>query len=134
MDTPDLDRLTILERAQLLHDATLRRHGELLDRHADDMARLAQIVERQQQLQTDLQALVAGLLQRQDDQTARLERHAARLTRLEDVVLRLDAAHAQQDERLDRLTAIAAQHETRMAALQQTLDAIKDMLERGNGH
>jgi predicted RNase H-like nuclease (RuvC/YqgF family) len=134
MDTPDLDRLTILERAQLLHDATLRRHGELLDRHADDLARLAQIVERQQQLQTDLQALAAGLLQRQDDQTARLERHAARLTLLEDVVLRLDAAHAQQDERLDRLTAIAAQHETRMAALQQTLDAIKDMLERGNGH
>jgi predicted RNase H-like nuclease (RuvC/YqgF family) len=134
MDTPDLDRLTILERAQLLHDATLRRHGELLDRHADDLARLAQIVERQQQLQTDLQALAAGLLHRQDDQTARLERHAARLTLLEDVVLRLDAAHAQQDERLDRLTAIAAQHETRMAALQQTLDAIKDMLDRGNGH
>jgi hypothetical protein len=49
-------------------------------------------------------------------------------------VLRLDAAHAQQDERLDRLTAIAAQHEARMAALQQTLDAIKDMLDRGNGH
>jgi hypothetical protein len=32
MDPLD-DRLTILERAQLLHDATLRRHGDMLARH-----------------------------------------------------------------------------------------------------
>jgi hypothetical protein len=40
MDTPE-DRLTLLERAQLLHDATLRRHGEILDRHEDALARHA---------------------------------------------------------------------------------------------
>jgi hypothetical protein len=32
MDTDDLERLTLLERAQLLHDATLRRHGDMLNR------------------------------------------------------------------------------------------------------
>jgi hypothetical protein len=35
---------------------------------------------------------------------------------------------------LETLTAIAAQHLERMDRLQQTLDAIKDMLDRGNGH
>ena len=29
----DLDRLTLLERAQQLHDAVLRRHGEMLTWH-----------------------------------------------------------------------------------------------------
>jgi hypothetical protein len=29
---------------------------------------------------------------------------------------------------------IVAQHEERMATLQQTLDAIKDLLDRGNEH
>lgn len=84
MDTPD-DRLTILERAQLLHDATLRRHGEMLDRHADAMVEMRAIQERQARL-------------------------------------------------METLTTIAAQHEERMTTLQQTLDAIKDMLDRGNGH
>ena len=79
------DRLTILERAQLLHDATLRRHSELLDTHAEAMTLLRGIQERQERL-------------------------------------------------METLTTIAAQHEARMAALQQTLDAIKDMLDRGNGH
>ena len=64
------DRLSILERAQLLHDATLRRHGDLLDR----------LAERQ-------------------------ESHAAQMARHEEVMLRLA----------------------------QTLDAIKDLLERRNG-
>ena len=85
MDSPDLDRLTILERAQLLHDATLRRHGEMLDRHADTLAELRGLQERQERL-------------------------------------------------METLTVIASQHEERMAKLQQTLDAIKDMLDRGNGH
>jgi hypothetical protein len=78
------DRLTILERAQLLHDATLRRHGDMLDQHAEAMGELRRIQERQERL-------------------------------------------------METLTAIAGQHEERMAKLQQTLDAIKDMLERGNG-
>lgn len=84
MDPPDLDRLTLLERAQLLHDATLRRHGELLDAHADSLTLLRELMTRQQQ-------------------------------------------------QMETLTTIAAQHEERMARLQQTLDAITDMLERGNG-
>ena len=79
------ERLTILERAQLLHDATLRRHGDMLDQHAEAMAELRRIQERQERL-------------------------------------------------METLTSIAAQHNERMATLQQTLDAIKDLLDRGNGH
>jgi len=85
MDTPDLDRLTLLERAQLLHDATLRRHGDMLDQHAEAMVELRSIQERQERL-------------------------------------------------METLGTIAAQHQERMDRLQQTLDAIKDMLDRGNGH
>jgi hypothetical protein len=85
MDTPDLDRLTLLERAQILHDATLRRHGELLDQHVETMTALRQIQERQERV-------------------------------------------------LETLAGIAGQHQERMDRLQQTLDAIKDMLDRGNGH
>ena len=93
MDTPDRDdRLTLLERAQLLHDATLRRHGELMDRHADTLAR-----------------------------------HGEQMALLR-------AIQERQEHLMETLTGIAAQHEERMARLQQTLDAIKDMLERGNGH
>ena len=91
MDTPDLERLTILERAHLLHDATLRRHGELLDRL--DEAR---------------------------------GQHDVRLIELRHLA-------EGQARLLETLTAIAAHHEERMAAVQQTLAAIKDMLERGNG-
>jgi hypothetical protein len=106
MDTPDLDRLTILERAQLLHDATLRRHGDMLDRledsrlqhedalrrHADHMAHLEILMEQQLENQTALRAIAERLAQRQD------------------------------------------QHDEVMRHLAQTLDAIKDMLDRGNGH
>jgi hypothetical protein len=53
------DRLTILERAQLLHDATLRRHGEMLERHADAMVELRQIQERQERLMETLTAIAA---------------------------------------------------------------------------
>ena len=72
------DRLTILERAQLLHDATLRRHGEMLDHHDEQMALLRALLERQVATQQDLA--------------------------------------------------------TTQAKLAETLDAIKDMLDRGNGH
>jgi hypothetical protein len=47
MDTPDFDRLTLLERAQLLHDATLRRHGKMLDHHDEQMALLQGRMEQQ---------------------------------------------------------------------------------------
>jgi uncharacterized phage infection (PIP) family protein YhgE len=79
------DRLTILERAQLLHDATVRRHGDLLDDHAE-----------------------------------RLDQHAAQMALLRDLLER--QTKTQQD-----LAATQAQ-------LAETLDAIKDMLGRGNGH
>ena len=100
MDTTDpLDRLTLLERAQLLHDATLRRHGEMLDRHEDQliehaarMARLETLMHDQHRLQGELRAIAEHLTQRQDS------------------------------------------HDEVMRHLAQTLDAIKDMLDRGNGH
>ena len=56
MDTPDLDRLTILERAQLLHDYTLRRHGEMLAAH--DASRL-----KHEEAMRTLQAMEARLNQ-----------------------------------------------------------------------
>ena len=80
-----LDRLTLLERAQLLHDATLRRHGEMLDHQEDTLAR------HEEQM--------AGLRGIQSQQ-------AQLLTTLTDVSVRLE----------------------------RTLQAIKDMLDRGNGH
>jgi hypothetical protein len=120
METPERDRLTILERAQLLHDATLRRHGELLDQHEEArvqhesrMAHLEAMLERQQQLATQMQALTARVLDRQDAEAVELERH---------------------EHILEVLTRIASQHDERMAELQRTLIAIKDMLDRGNGH
>jgi hypothetical protein len=75
MDTPDLDRLTLLERAQLLHDATLRRHGEMLDRHADHMAHLEILMEQQLQNQTALREIADRLAQQQAEQATRLDRH-----------------------------------------------------------
>ena len=86
------ERLTILERAQLLHDATLRRHGEMLDRHDEHIALLRGLMEQQASTQTALREIADRLTQRQD------------------------------------------QHEEIMASLAQTLQAIKDMLDRGNGH
>ena len=77
------DRLTILERAQRLHDATLRRHGDMLETHAETLTVLRGIQERQARL-------------------------------------------------LEPLTTIAAQQTERMTTLQQTLDALKDLLDRGN--
>ena len=85
MDIDALECLTLRECAQLRHDATRRRHGEMLDQHAEAMVELRHIQERQERL-------------------------------------------------METLTGIATQHEERMAKLQQTLDAIRDMLDRGNGH
>jgi len=113
MDTPDLDRLTLLEQAQLLHDATLRRHGELLDQHAETMVALRAIQERQQAMLDMLTGLVTQQQALLEHQQQSRERH---------------------QEHLDLLTQLAAQHQERMDRLQQTLDAIKDMLDRGNGH
>jgi len=102
MDAPeshDLDRLTLLERAQLLHDSTMRRYGEHLDHHA----------ERMDALQRTQDTLVAA-------QTA-----------LHELV-------TQHDDRMNALHQLIAQHDDRMAELRQILAAIKDLLERRNGH
>jgi hypothetical protein len=62
------DRFTILEQAQLLHAATLRRHGDMLDKHeerlaqhAEEMRLLRALLERQVQTQQDLAATQAQL-------------------------------------------------------------------------
>jgi DNA repair exonuclease SbcCD ATPase subunit len=114
MDTTDpMDRLTILERAQLLHDATLRRHGEMLDRHEDSrlqyeaqMARMETLTEQQQRLQADLREIATRLAQRQDF----------------------------HEEIMQHLVQRQDQHEEMMQRLAQTLQAIKDLLDRLNGH
>ena len=91
MDPLD-DRLTILERAQLLHDSTLRRHGEMLDRHEEERLR-----------------------------------H-------EDQIRRLTAIQEGQHRLLEDVVGLAAQHQERMDRLEQLLQAIREMLDRGNGH
>ena len=80
------DRLTILERAQLLHDVTLRRHGELLDRleeertrHANHMAHLEILMEQQSETQTPLREIALRLAARQDQHEAVMLRLAQTL-------------------------------------------------------
>ncbi len=148
MDTPDLDRLTLLERAQLLHDATLRRHGEMLDRQADDMAAMKRLSDQQLALNDQLSAITARLGHEQGisaEIVTRLNRGQA----LHDVILEhlaqeqalhrdAMALHAERLARYDailtRLDAESARHAERLARLDQILQAIRDMLERGNGH
>ena len=79
------DRLTLLERAQLLHDATLHRHGEMLDTHATAQAEMRLLLARQQQMHADVLTLLAG-------------------------------------------------HQERMDRLESLMQAMKDLLDRGNGH
>lgn len=78
------DRLTILERAQLLHDATLQRHGAMLDRHEEQLI---------------AHAFAMGELRRIQESQERL---------------------------METLAGISGQ-------LTTTAQAIKDLLERGNG-
>lgn len=68
MDDATFERLTILERAQFLHDSTLRRHGETLDRHQEildrheaRMAALEQLIADQQRMQHQLLDVSARL-------------------------------------------------------------------------
>lgn len=109
-----------LERQQFLNDAAQSRHSDALDRHTERMTALQAMLERQQQLQADLTAQMAALAQRQEAHLERLDRHAERLAWYEDLVTRLDAARAGHQQRLDRLDTI--------------LQAIRDLLDRPNGH
>jgi chromosome segregation ATPase len=100
------DRLTILERAQLLHDSTLRRHSDSLERHETQLLVLRQLAESQTRT----------------------------LTRLEETMSRLTDNHIS-------FAATLASHDARMAALESlaqrlvtVTEAIKDMLNRPNGH
>lgn len=94
MDTadPTPTPIELLQRAQLLHDSTLRRHGDMLDRQQDAIARHEE-------------ALV---------------RHHSQLAALRTLA-------TAQDATLQRVVALQVQ-------LTTTLQAIKDLLERRNGH
>jgi Tfp pilus assembly protein PilN len=62
MDTPDHeDRLTILEQAPLLHDATLRRHSDMIERHEERIALLTSLMEQQARTLTTLTEVAARL-------------------------------------------------------------------------
>jgi hypothetical protein len=60
MDTLD-DRMTLLERAQLLHDATLRRHSEILDLHTEQITLLRVLAEQQTRMALQLTEVSARL-------------------------------------------------------------------------
>ena len=82
------------------------------------------------------------LLERLQGQQARLNDQLLTLTdRLgEEHALYADALAlhdrrlAQHQEHLEQLTLLTSQHEEHMARLDALLAAIKDLLERGNGH
>src|SRR5262245_55340201 len=79
----DLDRLTLLERAHRLHDATLHRHGRFLDRQVDDVAALQRLQVQQDALNAQLVAMTARL-------TTEASVTAERLTRAEQAQHRHD--------------------------------------------
>jgi len=99
VDTPD-DRLTLLQQAQLLHDATLSRHGELLDRLEDARLEHAEVmrgVRALQERQHTILEMVLALLHQQDE---RLAQHEAQMTELRAI---LQAITALADRRNGRL-------------------------------
>ena len=61
MDDATFERLTLLERAQLLHDSTLHRHSETLERHAHRLGLLEQLIADQQRMQAQLLDVSAKL-------------------------------------------------------------------------
>lgn len=74
------ERLTILERAQFLHDAAQRRHVEALDRQqaqlesqAQSLARHEAMLERQTQTMAQLADISGRLQATQERLTATLE-------------------------------------------------------------
>ena len=90
----------------------------------DDLRPRVDLLERLQGQQERLNALLIDV--------------TARVSEAQDLY---GAALTRQDVRLELLTVLAsqhderaAQHEAQMAELRALLTAIKDMLERGNGH
>lgn len=78
------ERLTILERAQLLHDSTLRRHGDMLDRQMDAIARHEEALLRHHSQLAALRTLAEA-------QDATLQRVIALQAQLTDTTIRLEA-------------------------------------------
>jgi hypothetical protein len=90
------------------YDNLLRRLTALVVKRDEQGAAIIERLEEQREFNRQQVAI-------NDRLTAAIER----LALLEGLQVRLDAASAQHQERMDRL--------------QQTLDAIKDLLNRGNG-
>jgi len=113
MATPDLpDRVDLLERLQdqhaRVHDQLIAVTARLGEAHRLD----AEIVARLNQAQ----ALHGAILERVAYEQSL---HAQRMTRSEEILIRLEQASAQQAARLERLD--------------QILQAITDLLPRRNG-
>lgn len=105
--------LELLQRAQFLHDSTLRRHSDALERHDIEVLLLRQMSESQLRTQHHLRDL-----------------H----TRLTDNQLSFSATMAQQTARLSAVEAATLQMADAILRITATLDAIKDLLGRANGH
>lgn len=103
---PTPSPLELLQRAQFLHDSTLRRHSDSLERHETQLLVLRQLAESQTRTLTRLEEATTRLTDSQIALSATLAQHASRLAAVEEATLRIA----------------------------QTLDAIKDMLNRPNGH
>jgi hypothetical protein len=102
-----------LARGEFLHDAAQHRHSEALDRHTETLTTLRELQERQQQM---------------------LDGHAQTMTTLRDLQERqqqmMDLLLGIQLGQADRIIML----EQQAADLRQLMQAIKDMLERPNGH
>lgn len=59
--TPTPTPLELLQRAQLLHDSTLRRHSERLEQHTTELLLLRQMAERQERLLQSLHDIAERL-------------------------------------------------------------------------
>jgi hypothetical protein len=106
-DDPIPTPLELLQRAQFLHDSTLRWHSEALARHDTELLLLRQMAESQIRVQHDLRDLQTRLTDNQISFAATLASQGARLAALEDIAQRLTT----------------------------TLETIKDLLNRPpNGH
>jgi chromosome segregation ATPase len=106
MDTPDRNRLTALERLQAQQERLNALLIELTARLGEEQGHHAEALFRADVAVTRL------------DQEQAL--HAERLERYDAILTRLDAESARHAQRLERLDTI--------------LQAIKDLLDRGNGH
>ena len=89
------------------------------------------LLERLQVQQDRLNTLLVEVTGRLNDEQAL---HGTILPRHEMRLELLTILASQHEERMEQLALLVTQHEERMAKLQQTLDAIKDMLNRPNGH